>query len=124
MRQYSTQKFYPIANRRTAAIPTSLPDRPRLTPALSLPKGRPLSCRSGPIAMTSGLTNGSKCPTGGSSSPFTVIMCRQNRLTEHEEQPLYDFHTHTFLSDGVLSPMELIRQAYQIGYRRWRSPTT
>ena len=77
---------------------------------LSLPKGRPLSCRSGPIAMTSGLTNGevfdygctcclnhhyhshiptsSKCPTGGSSSPFTVIMCRQNRLTEHEEQPL------------------------------------
>ena len=24
---------------------------------------------------------------------------------------LYDFHTHTFLSDGVLSPMELIRRA-------------
>ena len=31
--------------------------------------------------------------------------------------PVYDFHTHTFLSDGVLSPMELIRRAYDNGYR-------
>ena len=31
--------------------------------------------------------------------------------------PVYDFHTHTFLSDGVLSPMELIRRAYDKGYR-------
>lgn len=31
--------------------------------------------------------------------------------------PLYDFHTHTFLSDGVLSPMELIRRAHVQGYR-------
>jgi putative hydrolase len=30
---------------------------------------------------------------------------------------LYDFHTHTFLSDGVLSPIELIRRAHVIGYR-------
>jgi len=30
---------------------------------------------------------------------------------------LYDFHTHTFLSDGVLSPIELIRRAHTIGYR-------
>lgn len=30
--------------------------------------------------------------------------------------PIYDFHTHTFLSDGVLSPMELIRRAYDKGY--------
>ena len=44
-------------------------------------------------------------------------MSRHNRLAEHQEQRLYDFHTHTFLSDGVLSPMELIRQAHQIGYR-------
>lgn len=29
---------------------------------------------------------------------------------------IYDFHTHTFLSDGVLSPMELIRRAYVRGY--------
>ena len=29
---------------------------------------------------------------------------------------IYDFHTHTFLSDGVLSPMELIRRAYDKGY--------
>jgi histidinol phosphatase-like PHP family hydrolase len=29
---------------------------------------------------------------------------------------MYDFHTHTFLSDGVLSPIELIRRAHQIGY--------
>jgi len=28
-----------------------------------------------------------------------------------------DFHTHTFLSDGVLSPMELIRRAVNNGYR-------
>ena len=30
---------------------------------------------------------------------------------------MYDFHTHTFLSDGVLSPIELIRRAHTIGYR-------
>ena len=30
--------------------------------------------------------------------------------------PVYDFHTHTFLSDGVLSPMVLIRRAYDKGY--------
>ena len=29
---------------------------------------------------------------------------------------MYDFHTHTFLSDGVLSPIELIRRAVHIGY--------
>jgi histidinol phosphatase-like PHP family hydrolase len=30
---------------------------------------------------------------------------------------MYDFHTHTFLSDGELSPIELIRRAMAIGYR-------
>ena len=30
---------------------------------------------------------------------------------------MYDFHTHTFLSDGVLSPVELIRRAIHVGYR-------
>ncbi len=30
---------------------------------------------------------------------------------------MYDFHTHTFLSDGVLSPVELIRRAFVRGYR-------
>lgn len=29
---------------------------------------------------------------------------------------LYDFHTHTFLSDGELSPIELIRRAFVKGY--------
>lgn len=29
---------------------------------------------------------------------------------------LYDFHTHSFLSDGVLSPIELIRRAMVKGY--------
>ena len=29
---------------------------------------------------------------------------------------LYDFHTHTFLSDGVLSPVELIRRVIVNGY--------
>ncbi|MBM3501444.1 MAG: histidinol phosphate phosphatase domain-containing protein [Armatimonadetes bacterium] len=29
---------------------------------------------------------------------------------------MYDFHTHTFLSDGVLSPIELIRRAVVNGY--------
>jgi len=29
---------------------------------------------------------------------------------------LYDFHTHTFYSDGVLSPIELIRRAIVQGY--------
>ena len=30
---------------------------------------------------------------------------------------MYDFHTHTYLSDGVLSPVELIRRAMVQGYR-------
>ncbi|MSQ40215.1 MAG: histidinol phosphate phosphatase domain-containing protein [Dehalococcoidia bacterium] len=30
---------------------------------------------------------------------------------------VYDFHTHTFLSDGVLSPLELIRRAVVRGYK-------
>ncbi len=30
---------------------------------------------------------------------------------------MFDFHTHTFLSDGVLSPIELIRRAMHRGYR-------
>ena len=30
---------------------------------------------------------------------------------------MYDFHTHTFLSDGVLAPIELVRRAQVIGYR-------
>ena len=30
---------------------------------------------------------------------------------------MYDFHTHTFLSDGELSPVELIRRAYVRGYQ-------
>ena len=30
---------------------------------------------------------------------------------------IYDFHTHTYLSDGVLSPMELIRRAHAQDYR-------
>ena len=34
-----------------------------------------------------------------------------------KEFKLYDFHTHTFLSDGVLSPVELVRRAKVIGYR-------
>ena len=30
---------------------------------------------------------------------------------------MYDFHTHSFLSDGVLSPIELIRRAHVRGYQ-------
>jgi histidinol phosphatase-like PHP family hydrolase len=30
---------------------------------------------------------------------------------------MIDLHTHTFLSDGVLSPAELVRRAEQAGYR-------
>ena len=30
---------------------------------------------------------------------------------------VYDFHTHTLLSDGVLSPLELVRRALINGYR-------
>ena len=43
-------------------------------------------------------------PTGGSGR-------------EQRRGSVYDFHTHTFLSDGELSPMELIRRAYGMGYR-------
>lgn len=30
---------------------------------------------------------------------------------------MIDFHTHTFLSDGVLNPSELVRRACVVGYR-------
>lgn len=30
---------------------------------------------------------------------------------------VYDFHTHTFISDGVLSPFEQIRRAFVKGYK-------
>jgi len=30
---------------------------------------------------------------------------------------IYDFHTHSTLSDGVLTPLELIRRAYVRGYK-------
>ncbi len=30
---------------------------------------------------------------------------------------VYDFHTHTFLSDGELSPIELVRRALALGYK-------
>jgi histidinol phosphatase-like PHP family hydrolase len=30
---------------------------------------------------------------------------------------IYDFHTHTYLSDGALSPLELIRRAVVKGYK-------
>lgn len=33
------------------------------------------------------------------------------------EPVVYDFHTHTSLSDGTLSPLELIRRASERGYR-------
>ena len=29
---------------------------------------------------------------------------------------MYDFHTHTCLSDGELSPVEMIRRASETGY--------
>ena len=31
--------------------------------------------------------------------------------------PVYDFHTHTFHSDGALSPVEIIRRAVTRGYK-------
>jgi len=39
------------------------------------------------------------------------------RSPHGKETGMYDFHTHTFLSDGVLSPIELVRRAHVIGYR-------
>ncbi len=32
------------------------------------------------------------------------------------DEPIYDFHTHSFLSDGALSPIELIRRVHIQGY--------
>ena len=37
---------------------------------------------------------------------------------------LFDFHTHTFLSDGVLSPIELMRRAAPTATPPWLSRTT
>ncbi|MGQ9732009.1 MAG: histidinol phosphate phosphatase domain-containing protein [Candidatus Zipacnadales bacterium] len=41
-------------------------------------------------------------------------MTEQPKVDVH--LPLYDFHTHTFLSDGDLSPIELMRRAMVNGY--------
>jgi len=42
----------------------------------------------------------------------------RNPAGEDEEQSVvFDFHTHTFWSDGELSPMEQARRAVQRGYR-------
>ena len=32
------------------------------------------------------------------------------------DQPVFDFHTHTLLSDGALSPIEQVRRAHVLGY--------
>jgi histidinol phosphatase-like PHP family hydrolase len=40
-----------------------------------------------------------------------------SRSASPRHELLYDFHTHTFLSDGELSPVELIRRAHVRGYR-------
>ena len=42
---------------------------------------------------------------------------RLDRLYVQRNIGMYDFHTHTFLSDGVLSPIELIRRAVVRGYK-------
>ncbi|MCI0813217.1 MAG: histidinol phosphate phosphatase domain-containing protein [Chloroflexi bacterium] len=42
-------------------------------------------------------------------------MPAQNPLAK--DTKVFDFHTHTFLSDGELAPTELIRRAVHIGYQ-------
>lgn len=34
-----------------------------------------------------------------------------------DEMPRYDFHTHSFFSDGELLPIELIRRAFVLGHK-------
>lgn len=62
---------------------------------------------------------------GGGIHPQYVYTLRENQRNVRSagvnnsslaEKLLYDFHTHTCLSDGVLSPMELIHRAFVIGY--------
>ena len=45
--------------------------------------------------------------------PERVKVREARRITK----AVADFHTHTFLSDGVLSPCELIRRAAVNGYQ-------
>ena len=44
------------------------------------------------------------------------MAAEQEEREPREELPVYDFHTHTLLSDGVLVPIELIRRAIVKGY--------
>ncbi|MBI4319402.1 MAG: histidinol phosphate phosphatase domain-containing protein, partial [Chloroflexi bacterium] len=37
-------------------------------------------------------------------------------MDDRSQVMVFDFHTHTFLSDGALSPVELIRRAAHNGY--------
>jgi histidinol phosphatase-like PHP family hydrolase len=47
---------------------------------------------------------------------LTELVVTARRDEPAESPRLYDFHTHTFLSDGELSPIELIRRAIVSGY--------
>ena len=55
------------------------------------------------------------------ASPFPFVMYSSSRLPislslKEQTMPLYDFHAHSFFSDGELLPMELIRRAVVKGY--------
>jgi putative hydrolase len=47
--------------------------------------------------------------------PYDAIVIYPNPVLRQDT--IYDFHTHTTLSDGTLSPLELIRRAAEKGYR-------
>jgi putative hydrolase len=49
-------------------------------------------------------------------APAVKITASLKHYPERNLKVIYDFHTHTFLSDGVNSPIELIRCAYSYGY--------
>ena len=71
--------------------------------------------RGDPIRPSSGLCR---------HTPRATVSAGQEHEPERDlTVPLYDFHSHSFFSDGELLPMELIRRASSRATRRWRSRT-
>ena len=63
-------------------------------------------------------TNGSRRPPSRDAQRAPVVSSNIEARAQHAvaSPMIYDFHTHTYLSDGVLSPIELVRTAHARGY--------
>src|SRR5262249_3547188 len=73
-------------------------------------------CGAGDVSRPPSTTcSGGNCE--GSRRFAHSSLARRIASAYHDAAMVYDFHTHTFLSDGELSPVELVRRALVNGYK-------